>query len=138
MELNTLFALSTYPYRFRFADTLLAAALLMRAIDRKQYHTETLEFLETLKKCDEVRVGYYTDLANKWSIEHQLADWIVLLEENKQMPLDLSNLDLVGVQYQQYFCVADAIDLRHNKFAEGKRTDTLKAFLNNCNVNYEI
>lgn len=132
--------LTIYPHFFivSVADTLLAAALLMRAIDRKQYHSETLEFLEILKKCDALRIGYYVDLGNKWNIEDRLANWIVSLEENKQQPLDLSNLDLVGVQYQPYFCVADEIDLRHNKFANGKRTDAVKAFLNNCNVNYKI
>lgn len=110
----------------------------MRAIDRKQYHTESLEFLETLKKCDSLHIGYYVDLGNKWSIEDRLANWIASLEENTQKPLDLSNLDLVGVQYQQYLCVAEQIDLRHNKFGDGKRTDAVKAFLNDCNVKYEI
>lgn len=121
-----------------FSDTLLAAALLMRAIDRKQFHTESLELLETLKKCDSMHIGYYVDLGNKWSIEDRLADWIASLEENKRNPLNLSNLELVGVQYQQYLCVAEQIDLRHNKFADGKRTDALKAYLNDCNVKYEI
>lgn len=128
----------TYLYPPGFSDTLLAAALLMRAIDRKAYHQETLGFLEILKKCDSVRIGYYVDLGNKWSIEDRLADWIASLEENKQSALDLSNLDLVGVQYQQYFCVAEHIDLRHNKFADGRRTDALKAFLNDCNAKYDI
>lgn len=113
----------------------------MRAIDRKQYHRETIEFLEILKKCDSVRIGYYVDLGNKWNIEDRLANWIESLNDNKQNPLNLSNLNLVNmvdIHYQQYFCVAEQIDLRHNNFVESKRTDMLKAFLNDCNVKYEI
>lgn len=125
-------------FSIHFSDTLLAAALLMRAIDRKHYHKETLEYLEILKNCDALRIGYYVDLGNKWSIEDRLTDWIASLEVNQQNSLDLSNMDLVGVQYKQYFCVAERIDLRHNKFPGGRRTDALKTFLSACNVKYEI
>lgn len=85
-----------------------------------------------------MHIGYYVDLANKWSIEDRLGDWIASLDDNKQNALDLSNLDLAGVQYQQYFCVADQINLQQNKFAEDKRTTALKAFLNDCNVKFDI
>lgn len=110
----------------------------MRAIDRKANHTETLQYLEILKEHDSMRIGYYIDLANKWNIEDRLADWIASLEGNKRNALDLTNLDLVGVHYRQYFCVAESIDFRQNKFPDGKRTDALKAFLLECNMNYEI
>lgn len=117
--------------------TLLTAALLMHAIDRKKYHSESLEFLEKLKEYDSNRTGYYTDLANKWSIEHPLADWIAVLERNRDMPIDLSNLSLVNLHYKQYLCVADRIDLSGNIFG-GKMTDEISTLLNDCNVKFAL
>ena len=61
----------------------------MHATDRKKYHSESLEFLNKLKEFDSNRTGYYTDLANKWSIGHRLADWMVELGRNRDMPIDL-------------------------------------------------
>lgn len=106
----------------------------MRAIDRKQYHSEALVFLETLKKCDSLRTGYYIDLGNKWSIEDRLADWIASLETNRDNILELTNLNLVNIQYQQYFCVADRINLEQNNI-DNKRTAAIQELLTNCNVN---
>lgn len=96
----------------------MTAALLMRATDRKKYHSESLEFLTKLKMCDTNRIGYYSDLANKWSIEDRLADWINALEKNLDTPIDLSNLNLINLHYKQYLCVADEINLTANQFDE--------------------
>lgn len=107
----------------------------MRATDRKKYHSESLEFLEKLKTYDSNRTGYYEDLANKWSIEHCLADWISTLESNRDTPIDLSNLNLVNLHYKQYLCVADRIDLSENLFAS-KRINEISTLLNECNVKF--
>lgn len=105
----------------------------MRATDRKEHHSESLSFLDKLKVHDSNRTGYYTDLANKWSIEHRLADWISALETNRDTPIDLSDLSLVNLHYKQYLCVADQIDLSTNQF-EAKRSDEMSTFFNDCNV----
>lgn len=44
---------------------LLTAALLMRAIDRKKSHSESLQFLDKLKQFDSNRTGYYVDLVKE-------------------------------------------------------------------------
>lgn len=115
----------------------MTAALLMRATDRKKYHSESLEFLEKLKKYDSSRTGYYEDMANKWSIEHCLADWIIELETNRDRPIDLSNLNLVNLHYKQYLCVADRIDLSGNHF-DDKHNAEISTLLNNCNVKFTV
>lgn len=117
--------------------TLLTAALLMRATDRKTNHSESLEFLKKLQNYDCNRTGYYTDLANKWSIEHRLADWILSLETNRDTPIDLSNLNLENLHYKQYLCVADQIDLSANKF-DTKRINEISVLLNECNVKFAL
>lgn len=116
-----------------FPGTLLTAALLMRAIDRKTYHEESLQFIDTLKQCDPLRRGYYVDLSNKWCIEDRLADWVASLEENKSNKLDLSSLGLCDVHYRQYFCAADEVDLSGNNF-EPKRLQSVETFLVNSKV----
>lgn len=105
----------------------------MRAIDRKGYHSETLSLLEALKQCDSFRTGYYTDLANKWSIEDRLGEWIASLSNNKSNTLKLSSLQLVDLHYKQYLCVADEIDLKDNRFDEKKARQFSKLF-KDCNV----
>lgn len=117
--------------------TLLTAALLMRAIDRKNYHVDSLKHLESLKKCDELRIGYYTDLGNKWSIEDRLADWIASLSSNTSAKLNLDDLNLVDIHYRQYFSVADQINLSANKF-DDRRATAIKTFLGKCNVKFDI
>lgn len=117
--------------------TLLTAALLMRAIDRKNNHSQSLEFLDKLKVCDSNRTGYYVDLADKWNIEHQLADWIGSLDANRDTPIDVSQLHLVNLHYKQYLCVADQIELSGNNF-DSKRTNEISTFLNNCNVKFVL
>lgn len=119
------------------AGTLLTAALLMRAIDRKKYHFESLEFLNKLKTFDVNRTGYYNDLANKWSIEDCLADWILALEENRNTPIDLANLNLFNLHYKQYLCVADQINLTNNQF-EANRVNEISSLLNNCCVKFDF
>lgn len=111
----------------------MTAALLMRAVDRKLYHSESLEFLEKLQKYDSNRTGYYADLANKWSIEHRLADWISALKINRNTSIDLTNLNLVNLHYKQYLCVANQIKLFGNLF-DSKRIRKMSTFLNDCNV----
>lgn len=119
---------------FRYLGTLLTAALLMRAIGRKQYHLESLKYLDSLKKFDPMRSGYYNDLQSKWSIENSLDGWITSLHSDIEQPLDLSNLNLVNLNYQQYFCVAAKLNLEKNSFNENRVASILEA-LKNCNVN---
>lgn len=109
----------------------------MRAIDRKEYHQESLAYLDELKKCDPLRVGYYTDLKSKWTIENRLDDWIDALNSNVDEPLDFSDLDLVNLNYQQYFCVASKLNLEKNCFNK-KRVEPILAVLRNCNVNLSL
>lgn len=109
----------------------------MRATDRKKYHSESLEFLEKLKKYDSNRTGYYVSLANKWSIEHRLAEWISTLDLNRDTPIDLSNLHLVELHYKQYLCVADQINLSDNEF-DAKHSNEISMLLTHCNVNFSI
>lgn len=119
------------------AGTLLTAALLMRAIDRERYHTESLDFLSKLKTFDANRIGYYNDLANKWSIEDRLAGWILALEENRNTPIDLTNLNLFNLHYRQYLCVADRINLTNNQF-EANRVNEISTLLKNCCVKFDF
>ncbi|XP_055639307.1 geranylgeranyl transferase type-2 subunit alpha [Toxorhynchites rutilus septentrionalis] len=96
--------------------TLLTAALLMKALDAEGYHDRILGYLEKLQEVDPLRVGYYRDLTAKWSIEIRLKRWI---DEGKpQKKLDLSNLKLNRVTYEQYLAVAGEIDLSGNKLGK--------------------
>ncbi|XP_053608103.1 geranylgeranyl transferase type-2 subunit alpha [Plodia interpunctella] len=54
--------------------TMLTTTFLLHCLDAKQHYKEVLEKLETLKKIDVMRAGYYSDLKTKWSIEEQIAD----------------------------------------------------------------
>ncbi|XP_021703016.1 geranylgeranyl transferase type-2 subunit alpha [Aedes aegypti] len=97
--------------------TLLTAALLMKAIDRSGNHAKILENLEKLQTVDPMRKGYYQDMMNKWSIEIRLECW---LEGEKPLEkLDLSELRLNRLAYEQYLAVADEIDLTGNELLEG-------------------
>ncbi|CRL00354.1 CLUMA_CG013627, isoform A, partial [Clunio marinus] len=99
--------------------TLLTAALLMRSIDRFQYHDKTREFLKKLEIVDSLRAGYYKDLGSKWSIENKLKNWI---DNNEYLTgiIDLTDLDLTTLHYNQYFVIANDIklggNLEHKKF----------------------
>lgn len=93
--------------------TLLTASLLMRSIDRSQYHDKTLEYLRKLQKVDSLRAGYYKDLACRWAIESKLKQWTDS-EEFLTEKIDLSNLELTTFYYQQFFAVAKEIDLQGN------------------------
>lgn len=93
--------------------TLLTAALLMRSIDRFHYHEKTLEFLKKLQSVDKLRAGYYKDLASKWTVEVKLKNWIES-EDFLTGIVDLSNLDLSTIYYQQYFAIASAVNLQGN------------------------
>lgn len=115
--------------------TLKTAALLMRAIDRKKYHAESLEFIGKLKEYDPHRRGYYQDLSNKWSIEDRLEDWINAVSMDRDTPIDLSQLNLINLHYKQYVCVADKIDLTGNQL-DARRINELSALLESCNVNF--
>uniref|UniRef100_A0A182SEB5 Geranylgeranyl transferase type-2 subunit alpha n=1 Tax=Anopheles maculatus TaxID=74869 RepID=A0A182SEB5_9DIPT len=46
--------------------TLLTAALLMKAIDRRGYYGTIRQHLAKLETVDALRQGYYLDLASKW------------------------------------------------------------------------
>lgn len=113
--------------------TLKTAALLMRAIDRKNYHTESLEFIEKLKEYDPHRRGYYQDLCNKWSIEDRLEDWIEVVSINRDAAIDLSDLKLINLHYQQYLCVASEIDLGDNQFRT-RHIIEIRELFDCCNV----
>ncbi|XP_058452584.1 geranylgeranyl transferase type-2 subunit alpha [Malaya genurostris] len=98
--------------------TLLTAALLMKAIDRRFYHEDIITYLDKLQIVDPMRQGYYRDLTSRWSIENRLEQWI---GENgiPNARLDLSGLKLERVCYEQYLSVAEEIDLGANMFTEG-------------------
>ena len=103
----------------------------MRAIDRTRYHLTSLKHLDLLKLADPLRLGYYTDLANKWSIEFVLEQWI--LGNSFGIPIELSQLNLVSLFYEQYLCVADELSLGTTlKF--GSWQDKV-ATLRQCKVN---
>lgn len=87
--------------------TLLTIALLMRAIDRKVYHEETLKFLAKLQAIDSLRAGYYKDLASKWNIEEAIENWVNCCDIDE--PVDLAGLRLTRLYYTQYLSVAKAI-----------------------------
>lgn len=89
--------------------TLLTTALMMRAIDRARYHSNTLDRLNSLSTIDPARCGYYKDLANKWSIEEALQKWID--GGSFQEPIDLSASNIATLNYDQYLCLADCISL---------------------------
>lgn len=97
--------------------TLLTAALLMKAIDRNGNHAKILQNLEKLTIVDPMRKGYYRDMMNKWSVEIRLERW--LDEEKLLEKLDLSELRLNRLAYEQYLAVADEIDLTGNELLEG-------------------
>lgn len=94
--------------------TLLTAALLMRSLDRFEYQSETLNCLKKLQKVDELRRGYYADLASKWSVECALRNWVESGECYGNGNVDLTNLDLTTLYYGQFFVVAQKVDLRGN------------------------
>lgn len=83
----------------------------MRAIDRKHYHSLTLDHLSQLIKVDPLRTGYYADMKSKWSIEYKLAEWIS--KDQIEDPIDLSDIDLVSLFYEQYLCASDQIILNN-------------------------
>lgn len=87
--------------------TLLTAALLMRAIDQNAYHQQMTANLEKLKVVDSFRVGYYSDLINKWNIERVLLQWLAKTDINE--PVDFSQCGLTCLYYEQYFSVAKVV-----------------------------
>lgn len=93
--------------------TLLTAALLMRSIDRFHFHEKTIEYLKKLEKVDNLRAGYYKDLASKWTLEVKLKNWIEN-EDFLSKKIDLSNLDLTMFHFQQYFAIASEVNLEVN------------------------
>lgn len=99
--------------------TLLTAALLMRSIDRFHYQQQTLDHLKKLQKVDELRAGYYRDLASKWTVECTLYNW-VKSDEYMNGKVDLCNLDLTTVYYGQYFLIARQVDIRGNRSLNAK------------------
>ena len=93
--------------------TLLTAALLMKAIDRRGYHETIRQHLTKLETVDALRKGYYLDLASKWAIENRLEQWI---EAGKLSEgIDLSGLQLSVVHYTPYLATANAINLSGNR-----------------------
>ena len=113
--------------------TLLTASLLMRSIDRFLYHEKTLEFLEKLEKIDHLRVGYYKDLASKWTVEMKLRSWIDSGEFLSEKA-DLSNLNLSTLYYYQYFAIAETINLQGNPNIN--KTSCKISLVKGCEVNF--
>ncbi len=124
-----------FQFPYLFLGTLLTAALLMRAIDRRQYHSVTLEHLQKLIAADPLRTGYYIDMNNKWNIEFKLTEWI--LKENIEDPIDLSGIDLVSIFYEQYLCAANQIVLKKELPTREQNLVKIKA-LNVCNCDVKI
>lgn len=121
--------------RFPFVGTLLTAALLMRAIDRKKYHSVTLDHLKKLIAADPLRTGYYVDMNNKWNIEFKLTEWI--LKEQFEDPIDFSDVDLVSIFYEPYLCAANQVILNNELPSMDQNLVKLKA-LATCNCDVEI
>ncbi|XP_059612784.1 geranylgeranyl transferase type-2 subunit alpha [Phlebotomus argentipes] len=110
--------------------TLLTAALLMRAIDRKAYHARALEFLRKLQLVDTLRSGYYDDLASKWAAEQVIEKWIE--EGDFDAPIDLSAIRITTIPYEQFMSVATEVNLEGNQLTD-KNLAKLVA-LQNCKV----
>lgn len=92
--------------------TLLTASLLMRAINRKEHHSKTVEFLKKLEEVDPMRKGYYQDLGSKWNLENKLDEWIN--SDRIITKADLSKLNLTSLYFEQYLCVCNEIKLSSN------------------------
>jgi geranylgeranyl transferase type-2 subunit alpha len=90
--------------------------MLLRETDRVANHSKIIEYLTKLQEIDPLRVGYYRDLASKWSIEHKLAEWISA--GNYCDPLNLSGLKLSIICLEQYMTVAEEVDLSQNQIEE--------------------
>ncbi|XP_053672152.1 geranylgeranyl transferase type-2 subunit alpha [Anopheles nili] len=96
--------------------TLLTAALLMKAIDRRGYHDTIRHHLTKLESVDFLRAGYYQDLASKWTIETKLENWIEA--GNLTAEIDLSGMQLTVMNYVQYLATSDAVDLSQNRLVD--------------------
>lgn len=114
--------------------TLLTAALLMRSLDRFQYHSETLNHLKRLQHVDELRAGYYGDLASKWTVECALRNWVEREEAYANGSVDLSNLDLTTLYYGQFFVIARSVDVRGNP--KLNRRSCIFQQIDGCEVEY--
>lgn len=97
--------------------TLLTSALLMRAIDVSGNHAKSLEHLAKLEKVDSLREGYYKDLAARWTLELELANW----PQSAEFPIKFElaeEVSLTSLPYGQYLVIADelkvATKLREN------------------------
>lgn len=111
--------------------TLLTAALLMRSLDRFQYHEKTLEFLNKLQTVDPLRLGYYKDLASKWILEVKLKDF---LDAGNFDKIDLSALNLSTLYYGQFMVIASEVDLRENP--ELNRSSCKFSLVDGCKVQF--
>uniref|UniRef100_A0A7G3AW09 Geranylgeranyl transferase type-2 subunit alpha n=1 Tax=Lutzomyia longipalpis TaxID=7200 RepID=A0A7G3AW09_LUTLO len=110
--------------------TLLTAALLMRAIDRKAYHTRALEYMRKLQEVDSLRRGYYQDLGSKWAVEQVLEQWIEAGDFNAA--LDLSSLQITSLAYEQFMSIAKEVNLAGNQL--GDRSLAKLVVLRNCQM----
>lgn len=113
--------------------TLLTAALLMRSIDRFHYQQQTLDHLKKLQKVDELRAGYYRDLASKWTVECVIYNW-VKNDEYMSGNVDLSNLDLTTVYYGQYFVISRHVNVTGNQNLN--RKSCIFSLLDDCEVEF--
>ncbi|KAH8243552.1 hypothetical protein KR032_008593 [Drosophila birchii] len=90
--------------------TLLTSALLMRAIDVSGNHAKSLEHLAKLEKVDALREGYYKDLAARWTLELELANWPQTPGFPRKFELG-EEVSLASLPYGQYLAIADELKM---------------------------
>lgn len=105
--------------------TLLTATLLMRAINRRENHLKTLEYLKKLEKLDMLRKVYYQDLASKWQIQNKLETYFD--NKNFEPIINLSNLELSTIFYENYLSIFTKINLSENVL-QNKNLGKMKYF----------
>ncbi|XP_030374062.1 geranylgeranyl transferase type-2 subunit alpha [Scaptodrosophila lebanonensis] len=91
--------------------TLLTSALLMRAIDADKHHAQSLEHLYKLWTIDDLRAGYYKDLAARWSLELALTKWPQKSDFPKRFVLSVEDVELESLPYAQYLIIANELEL---------------------------
>lgn len=118
-----------YDFILIFSGTLLTTTVFLHCIDPKQYHKETIENLQTLKRIDDLRAGYYDDLITKWSIEDQLT------QDYKTNFLDFKikfDSRITNLPHLQYYSYCENIDLS-NQNLTSSILPSLELF-QNCKV----
>ncbi|CAH2104600.1 unnamed protein product [Euphydryas editha] len=139
--------------------TLLTTTFFLHCINASLYHKEVVENLQTLKKVDSLRAGYYNDLISKWNIEQQLpCDYENnslhykngFKEKLTSLPhlqyysfcktVDLSNQDLTSciLPFLKKLQICEVLDLSGNKLTTLKRFPNLNLEVLNLQNNHEL